>query len=289
MPPAAAPAGAARRRLDAVEAHCAAVGGTQLAAPAAAAGEFAGLVCLVTGGGRGIGRAISLELARRGGLVIVHYNTNKEAAEATAAECAGGPHLCLQAAVEDPQQVERLVSAAGAWKGRLDVVVNNAGVFESHDPKEVSYEQWRQAWDRHLACNLTGPANVAFLAAAAMRRAGRGGAIVNVGSRGAYRGEPETPAYGAAKAGLHAMAQSLAQAFGGDRISVSAVAPGFVETAMAATALSGEGGERIKAQSSWRRVAQPAEVAAAVCFLAAPGGRFSTGAVVDVNGASYLR
>eukprot|EP01065_Artemidia_motanka_P002368 TRINITY_DN11126_c0_g1_i1.p1 TRINITY_DN11126_c0_g1~~TRINITY_DN11126_c0_g1_i1.p1 ORF type:complete len:309 (+),score=74.64 TRINITY_DN11126_c0_g1_i1:95-928(+) len=254
-----------------------------------AAGDFAGKVCLVTGGGRGIGREISLELARRGAHVIVHYNSNKAAAEATRADCVGGPHLVLQGSVEDPAQVERFMRAAEEWKGRLDVVVNNAGVYEPHPPSKLSYEEWQRAWDRHVKCNLTGAANVAFLAAAAMRRGGRGGAIVNVGSRGAYRGEPDTPAYGAAKAGLHSMAQSLAQAFGGDGISVTAVAPGFVETEMAAAALNGPGGAGIKSQSSWGRVAQPGEVAAAVCFLASPAAKFSTGTVVDVNGASYLR
>jgi NAD(P)-dependent dehydrogenase (short-subunit alcohol dehydrogenase family) len=116
-----------------------------------------------------------------------------------------------------------------------------------------------------------------------------GGRIVNVSSRGAFRGEPRCPAYGASKAGLNAMTQSLAQHVASLGIFVGAVAPGFVETDMAKTSLQGPDGDAIRHQSPLGRVARPEEVAHAVLFLASPGAEFSTGAIIDVNGASYLR
>jgi NAD(P)-dependent dehydrogenase (short-subunit alcohol dehydrogenase family) len=113
--------------------------------------------------------------------------------------------------------------------------------------------------------------------------------VVNVTSRGAFRGEPDTPAYGASKAGLNAFAQSMALALAPQGISVTAVAPGFVQTEMAREVLDGPGGDAVRAQSPFGRVARPEEVASAVVWLASPGARFSSGTIVDVNGASYLR
>jgi NAD(P)-dependent dehydrogenase (short-subunit alcohol dehydrogenase family) len=117
----------------------------------------------------------------------------------------------------------------------------------------------------------------------------RGGTIVNISSRGAFRGEPSHPAYGASKAGIVAFGQSLARALGEHHIAVTAVAPGFVETDMAANELAGEGGAMRRAESPLGRIATPEEIAAAVVFLASPGATIATGAVLDINGASYLR
>ena len=116
-----------------------------------------------------------------------------------------------------------------------------------------------------------------------------GGRIVNVSSRGAFRGEPRHPAYGASKAGLIAFGQSLARALGPHGISVTSVAPGFTETDMAGDELVGEGGDARRAESPLGRVATPEEVAAAVVFLASPEATLASGTVIDVNGASYLR
>ena len=112
---------------------------------------------------------------------------------------------------------------------------------------------------------------------------------MNVSSRGAFRGEPRCPAYGASKAGLNALTQSLAQQLAPLGIFVGAVAPGFVETDMASTVLDGPGGDAVRNQSPLGRVAKPEEVAHAVLFLASAGAEFSTGTIIDVNGASYLR
>ena len=196
--------------------------------------------------------------------------------------------MLVQADMTDAAAVGAMVDDAAAQLGRLDVLVNNAGVFTAHPPLTSTYEEWQAAWSHTLAVNLLGAANATFRAVPHLIAAG-GGAVVNVTSRGAFRGEPDTPAYGASKAGLNAFAQSMALALGPQGISVTAVAPGFVQTEMAREVLDGPGGDAVRAQSPLGRVARPEEVASAVVWLASPGARFSTGTIVDVNGASYLR
>ena len=151
-----------------------------------------------------------------------------------------------------------------------------------------SFEQWRRSWERTIFTNLMGPAHLSFQVARHMLNAG-GGKIINITSRGAFRGEPNAPAYGASKAGLNAFSQSMAQALAPHNIFIYAVAPGFVETDMAASVLAGPEGDAIRAQSPLNRVARPAEVARVVLFLAGEGTDYLTGCIIDVNGASYLR
>jgi NAD(P)-dependent dehydrogenase (short-subunit alcohol dehydrogenase family) len=150
------------------------------------------------------------------------------------------------------------------------------------------------AWRRTLAVNLEGAAHLTWCVARQMldvapADGARRGAIVNVGSRGAYRGEPDVPAYGASKAGLHAFGQSMAIALAPHDITVTSIAPGFIATEMTAEGLSGPGGDAIRAQSPFNRVATAAEVAAAVHWLASTEAGWSSGAVLDFNGASHLR
>jgi NAD(P)-dependent dehydrogenase (short-subunit alcohol dehydrogenase family) len=251
-----------------------------------AGGERRGV--LVTGGSRGIGRVIARSFAERGDRVAVHWGSSRERAEEVLAGLPGDGHVLVQADMADADAVGAMVDDAAAALGRLDVLVNNAGVFTAHPPLEVSYEQWQAAWTRTLAVNLLGAANATFRAVPHLIAAG-GGAVVNVSSRGAFRGEPATPAYGASKAGLNAFAQSMALALAPHGISVTCVAPGFVQTEMAREVLDGPGGDAVRAQSPFGRVASPEEVASAVLWLASPEALFSTGTIVDVNGASYLR
>jgi len=157
-----------------------------------------------------------------------------------------------------------------------------------HPIADVTYEERQEAWRRTLAVNLVAAANASFLAARHMVATG-GGRIVNVSSRGAFRGEPEAPAYGASKAGMNAMGQSLAVALAPFGVTVTTVAPGWVETDMANAHLKAARGEAIRAQSPLGRVATAEEVAAAVLFLASDGASYAGGAILDVNGASYLR
>ena len=243
---------------------------------------------LITGASRGIGRAIAQKFAAAGARVAVHYHQNRGAAEATLQSLPGAGHLILQADVGQADEVERLVNEAAAQLGGLDILVNNAAVYSDHPLTEVDYETWQGAWQEILQANLVGAANACYWAARHMLARG-GGKIINVSSRGAYRGEPDGPAYGASKAGLISMSQSLAKFLGPYNIFVTAVAPGFVETDMAVDFLSGPQGDEIRNQSPLKRVATPEEVAHVVLFLAAPGSEWVTGGVIDVNGASYLR
>lgn len=247
-----------------------------------------GKVCLVTGASRGIGAAIAAALASHEARVVVHYGHNRELAERVAANLDGEGHLVLGADLGEPAAASALIGEAVKRAGRLDVLVNNAGIYVSHPPLEVSADEWLGKWQETLAVNLVSPAALCHAAAQVMARAG-GGRIINIGSRGAFRGEPDGPAYAASKAGLHALSQSLAVALGPSGILVYAVAPGFVATDMAKDHLSGEQGAAIRAQSPLGRVARPEEVAETVCFLASSQAGFLTGAIIDLNGASYLR
>jgi NAD(P)-dependent dehydrogenase (short-subunit alcohol dehydrogenase family) len=243
---------------------------------------------LVSGGTRGIGYAISTALAREGAQVVMGYRNQRDAAQRALASLPGRGHAVLQADIAEPEQCQQLVAAAIAHLGGLDLLINNAGISILHPFGQVDFEAWRDAFERTLDANLLGPACLAFAAAEHMARHG-GGRIVAVGSRGAFRGEPIKPAYGASKAGLHALHQSLAQALAPHRIFVGVVAPGFVSTELSANRLAGPEGDGIRAQSPLNRVALPEEVARAVLFLAEPGTEFLTGTIIDVNGASYLR
>ncbi len=245
---------------------------------------------LVTGASGGIGRAIAVAFARAGDRVAVHYSTRRAEAEQTIAELAGDGHALVTGDLADPTSVADLASAADTALGGVDVLVNNAAVVTSgYAVADADYEAWQRAWRATLDVNLFGAANLSYRVARALIDRGAEGAIVNVGSRGAFRGEPDAPAYGASKAGLHALGQSLAVSLAPHGISVTSVAPGFVETDRVADRLAGASGAAIRAQSPYGRVATPEEVADAVVYLASPAARWSTGAVLDVNGASYLR
>jgi 3-oxoacyl-[acyl-carrier protein] reductase len=192
----------------------------------------------------------------------------------------------VRADLRDPESITRMVAEAADALGGIDVLVNNAGVFFDHPIDEVDFDTWLDAWRQTLDINLLAPALVSWHA---VRHMGPGGRIINVGSRGAFRGEPHSPAYGASKAGIAAFGQSLAKYLGARGIAVTTVAPGFVETDMATQALAGEGGAVRRAESPFGRVAEPDEIAAAVAFFASPQAEWASGGILDLNGASYLR
>jgi 3-oxoacyl-[acyl-carrier protein] reductase len=250
--------------------------------------DFSGKVVMVTGASRGIGREIARQFAEHGARIIVHYHRNRMAAEQTLASVPGNSHLILPADLSDAASIGDVVQKALNEMGKIDVLVNNAGVYEFHPVATSSFEQWRQSWERTIFTNLMGPAHLSFHVVRHMLNTG-GGKIINITSRGAFRGEPNAPAYGASKAGLNAFSQSMAQALAPHNIFIYAVAPGFVETDMAASVLAGPEGDAIRAQSPLNRVARPAEVARVVLFLATEGTDYLTGSIIDVNGASYLR
>jgi 3-oxoacyl-[acyl-carrier protein] reductase len=254
------------------------------------------LSVLVTGASRGIGRAIACVLARRGARIAVHYQSNLHAARETLAALAGTGHAAFAADLADP------AGAAGLWQdvvasfGRIDVLINNAGIYEMHPPLSTDYPAWNAVWERTITTNLLAPANLSLLAAQSMaaaaepRAAGWGrGRIVNISSRGAFRGEPDAPAYGASKAALNAMSQSLAKALAPQGVYVYCLAPGWVATDMATSHMTGPGGADLLAQHPLGRVATPEEIGEATAFCALDAPAVMTGAIIDLNGASYLR
>ncbi|HET7762671.1 MAG TPA: SDR family oxidoreductase [Phycicoccus sp.] len=262
---------------------------------------------LVTGASRGVGAAVARAFAAHGDRVVVHHSgeRSREVAEEVLASLEGAGHARLAADVSDAAEVSRLAEGAVAALGRVDVLVNNAAMIVppqsggsrrgDHPLDTTSYEDWVAVWQRTVATNLLGPANLTWWIARHMIDVPPAdgvpvGRVVNVGSRGAYRGEPDIPAYGASKAGLHSFGQSMAQHLGRHGIAVTSVAPGFIATEMAGYAMADpETAERTRAQSPFHRVAAPEEVAAAVLALASPELEWASGAVLDLNGASHLR
>ena len=253
-------------------------------------------VALVTGSSRGIGRVIAEHLAQRGVRVAIHYRSNRPAAEECLAGLAGNGHALFAADLSEPAAAAVLWQQITERLGAVDVLINNAGLYIEHSPLKVGYANWTSVWQQTLATNLLAPASLSLLAAQAMAARndardeafGRG-RIVNISSRGAFRGEPDAPAYGASKAGLNALSQSLAKALAPRAIYVYCVAPGWVETEMATSHLEGPDGPAILAQHPLGRVNRTDEVANAAVYCALDAPAAMTGCVIDVNGASYLR
>jgi 3-oxoacyl-[acyl-carrier protein] reductase len=249
--------------------------------------DFDGQGVLVTGGSRGIGRATALLFAEGGARVAVHYASNEKAAQEVLDSLPGTGHVAVRADL-GAGTARELVAETLDKLGRIDVLVNNAGIYEAHPVLTTTAAEWETSWHRTIATNLIGPADLIHAVVPQMVDLG-GGRIVNVTSRGAFRGEPDHAAYGASKAALNSLSQSMAKALAPHNIYVTAVAPGFVETDMASPYLGGPDGAAIKAQSPMGRAASADEIARVVVFLATPGSESTTGTIIDVNGASYLR
>ena len=244
---------------------------------------LSGQVALVTGASRGIGAAIAAELAAAGAIVVVNYASSPEAAEAVVAaiQAAGGQAWAHQANVADEEQVEALVKAVLAKEGRLDVLVNNAGITRDGLLMRMKSADWQSVID----LNLTG----VFLCTRAVSRTmlkARSGRIINITSVVALMGNPGQANYSAAKAGVIGLTRSSAAEFASRGVTVNAVAPGFIESAMTAELDKGP----ILAAIPLGRMGQPAEVAGAVRFLAAdPAAAYMTGQVLQVDGGMVMR
>lgn len=250
--------------------------------------SFEGKTVLVTGASRGIGRAIAILFAKSEANVLVHYHTNQEAAQETLSLLEGGNHQLIQADMADPKSIEQMIVDLKEKDIRIDLLVNNAGIYEDIDMLNMNYQEWQDAWNRTINTNLNGVAHLSFLCVQQMAENG-GGKIINITSRGAFRGEPTAPAYGAAKSGLNSFGQSMAKALAEKNIFIYTIAPGWVETDMSIDYLKTDAGNDIKAQSPLNRVAKPEEIANAVAFCASDNNDYLTGCIIDINGASYLR
>lgn len=241
-------------------------------------------VALVTGASRGIGAASAIRLAQDGFDVAVNYASRKEGALATvnAIEKAGRKAIAVQADVSHVADVRRMVSETVAELGRLDVLVNNAGVYERAFFDDTSIEDW----DRRIATNLSSCFYAAKAAVPEMRKVG-GGRILSMTSQLAYRGTTHGADYVAAKAGIVGLTKALALELAKDRILVNAVAPGSIETDILAGDSPEDRARRVRT-IPLGRVGSPEDIAAAVAFLASPGAAYITGQVLHVNGGSLL-
>ena len=231
---------------------------------------------LVTGSSRGIGAAILKALSDRGARVVGHARTESSTA--------------IGEDLEDPHAADRLWDEALArLDGRIDVVVNNAGVFEPISLK-ADPEAWRAAWTRTMQINLQAAADLSRRAVLHWRQRASGGRLVNVSSRAAYRGDsPEHWHYAASKAGMVAMTKSIARGYAGEGVLAFAICPGFTMTGMAEDYVDSRGGAGLLADIPLGRVAEPGEVARICAFLSLDAPASMTGAIVDINGASYVR
>ncbi|MCW3835311.1 SDR family NAD(P)-dependent oxidoreductase [Sphingomonas canadensis] len=228
---------------------------------------------LVTGSSRGIGAAILAALQAAGARAAAH-----------------GTASGIPADFADPAAPRALwAQALDQLDGRIDILVNNAGIFEAA-PMDLEHDDWVAAWERTMRVNLTASAELSRLAVRHWLAEGRGGRLVNIASRAAYRGDsPAHWHYAASKAGMVAMTKSIARAYAAQGILAFAICPGFTMTGMAEEYLASRGGDRLLADIPLGRVAGPEEVAAAAKFCALEAPPSMTGAVLDINGASYVR
>ena len=250
--------------------------------------NFKNKTVLITGASRGIGRATALVFAEKGARVGINFRTNQQEAQKTLKALKGENHKLFQYDISDKNNQKQVIEDFVKTYGKIDVLVNNAGISIDHDFEETDFEDWTSAWEKIFQTNCFAAANLSFLAGKQMVKTD-GGHIVNVSSRGAFRGEPTKPAYGASKAALNAMSQSLAKRLAPHHIFVGVVAPGFTETDMATKTLTPQERENLLRESPFKRMAKPEEVAHAILFLASDEAAYSSGTIIDVNGASYLR
>jgi 3-oxoacyl-[acyl-carrier protein] reductase len=228
---------------------------------------------LLTGASRGIGAAIAASLDR------------PEIRLATQGTRSGIP-----ADFADPAAPQALwTRALEALDGRIDVLVNNAGIFETN-PLDIDHDDWVANWERTMRVNLTAAAELCRLAIRHWQAEGRPGRIVNIASRAAYRGDsPAHWHYAASKAGMVGMTKSIARGYAAQGILAFAICPGFTMTGMAEDYLASRGGDKLLADIPLGRVAAPEEVATLARFAALEAPPSMTGAVIDINGASYVR
>ena len=244
-------------------------------------------IVLVTGAGGGIGAATARTIAAEGGFVVLH-DVRADGAVSKVAEELGDRAHVVAADLSDAHEAEGLWAEAVAWRGRVDVLVNNAGIYEPADV-DGDVDQWVGAWDRMLAICLVSPATLCRAAIKSFRDQG-GGIIVNLASRAAHRGEdPDYWHYAAAKAGVVAMTKTIARQYGRDGVTAFAVAPGFVNTPFNDALVERYGLDFFAQDTGLGEVASPQDLANVIAFLASGRARHATGTTIDVNGASYVR
>ncbi|SHO66757.1 NAD(P)-dependent dehydrogenase, short-chain alcohol dehydrogenase family [Pseudoxanthobacter soli DSM 19599] len=253
--------------------------------------ELDGRIVLVTGASKGIGAAIARIAGAAGATVIAHYGGDRAGAEAALADVPAERKKLIQADLHDLAAAERLWDEAEAWKGRIDVFVNNAAIMRWNGGIEEDDETWDAVWAETLQVNVLAPARL-------MRRALKhflangGGILVTISSWGAQRGvtNPATMAYAASKAAVKAMAQTVARAYAKDNVLTYIIAPGVVGTQMSESFAATQGGtEKVFAGLAMGEWVPPEDIGNLVTFLASGKARHLSGATLDVNGATYVR
>lgn len=243
---------------------------------------------LITGASGGVGAATATMLAAKGARIALHYHKNIVKAEEVLKKLPANKHQLFHADLSDANSGFDLVGRVIESLGGLDIVVNNAGIYQEHHQLTTPFDEFSAIWEKTINLCLKAPAYISYAAARHMTKNG-GGKIINISSRGAFRGEPTATAYGAAKAGLNSISQSMAKALASEKIFVYAVAPGFIETEMVGYLLDGKDAEFYKNQSPLGRFSKPEEIAETIVFLASKNTDYLTGSIIDINGASYLR
>lgn len=247
--------------------------------------QLSGKVALVTGGSRGIGRAICHALGRAGASVALTYQEQKEAAEKVVRELAGagGRSVCYQADVRDRMQMRMVMAHIEREFGGLDIIVNNAGINKPTDFDAITDGDW----DEILSVNLKGAFICAQEALPALRRRGKG-SIINIGSVSGQYGGPRTAHYAASKAGLISLGQVIARFGAKDGIRCNTVAAGLIESPMAAAGAQSSSVKKAADSILLGRFGNPEEVAQAVVFLASEASSYITAQTINVNGGLYF-
>jgi NAD(P)-dependent dehydrogenase (short-subunit alcohol dehydrogenase family) len=255
-----------------------------------ARGELEGRVVLLTGASGGIGSVTAAALGSRGAAVVAHYARNRDGAEAATAALPEDRRLLVQADLRVAGSARDLFAEALAWRGRIDVVVANAGTL-LETPFDGSDELWDENWDATLRVNVLEPVSLMREAVRHYLEVG-GGTIVALSSWAAERGSAiaQLSAYAASKAAVRNVAQTIAHNHAKDGILAYVVAPGIVRTPMSAISASARGGiDAVNAAIAMGEMAPPEEIAELIAFLASGRNRHLSGATIDVNGATYIR
>jgi NAD(P)-dependent dehydrogenase (short-subunit alcohol dehydrogenase family) len=252
--------------------------------------ELSGRTILVTGSSKGIGAATAYALGGAGAHVVAHYGSDEAGARDAVALVPEERRLLVQADLQDPGGAQRLWEAASGWRGRVDVLVNNAAVMED-TPLDAPDDEWRRGWERSLQVNVLAPAMLTRAAVRHFLERG-GGVVITLSSWVAQRGPADESlvAYAASKAAVKALTQTIARHHAKDGVLAYVIAPGVVRTRLSERAAARTGGEEaVTATLAMGEWVPPQELAELVVFLAGGRVRHLTGATLDVNGATYVR
>lgn len=253
--------------------------------------DLTGKTILLTGASKGIGAATAAILGASGAHLVAHYGSDRAGAEAATAAIPPDRRLLVQADLADLAAVELLWDTAQAWRGRIDVLVNNAAVMDFTGGIDAPLEHWDAVWDAALTVNVKAPARLLRRAVQHFLAVG-GGSVISIGSWAAQRGvtNPATIAYGASKAAIRAATQSVARAYARQKILAYVITPGVVRTRLSEQFAATNGGEAaVSAGLASGEWVTPDELGRLVAFLASGAVPQLSGATLDVNGASYIR